>query len=100
MPSTVLGFRDAEVNQIDEVQVCLELTFQWGRQTINRGLTGRKARGPQAAGGNRLQVADFFPSLLMTPGSAKTNFFFPFLKPWADNGSTNQYSCQLFYDGG
>ena len=24
----------------------------------------------------------------------KTNFF-PFLKPWADNGSINQYSCQL-----
>ena len=30
------------------------------------------------AGGNRLQVADFFPSLLMTPGSAKTNFFLLF----------------------
>ena len=29
----------------------------------------------------------------------KTNFFFFFnLKPGADNGSTNQYSCQLFYD--
>ena len=26
----------------------------------------------------------------------KTNLF-SFLKPWADNGSTNQYSCQLFY---
>ena len=26
----------------------------------------------------------------------KTNFFF-FLKPWADNSSTNQYSHQLFY---
>ena len=23
--------------------------------------------------------------------------FFPFLKPWADNGLTNQCSCQLFY---
>ena len=29
---------------------------------------------------------------------SKTNFF-SFLKPWADNGSTNQYSCQLFYGG-
>ena len=29
----------------------------------------------------------------------KTNFF-SFLKPWADNGSTNQYSCQLFYGQG
>ena len=39
----------------------------------------------------------------MKPVLPKTNsflFFFPFLKPWADNGSTNQYSCQLFYDGG
>ena len=24
-------------------------------------VTGRKARGPQAAGGNKLQMADFFP---------------------------------------
>ena len=30
----------------------------------------REARSPQVAGGNKLQVADFFPSLLMTPGSA------------------------------
>ena len=29
----------------------------------------------------------------------KTNFF-SFLKPWADNGLTNQYSCQLFYGQG
>ena len=45
-----------------------------------RELTGRKDRGPQTAGGNRLQVADFFSytklleasfnSVLMTPGSA------------------------------
>ena len=27
-------------------------------------------------------------------------FFFSFLKPWADNGSTNQYSCQLLYGWG
>ena len=26
--------------------------------------------------------------------------FFSFLKPWAANGSTNQYSCQLFYGQG
>ena len=26
-------------------------------------------------------------------------FFFSFLKPWADNDSTNQYPCQLFYGG-
>ena len=30
---------------------------------------------------------------------SKTNSF-SFLKPWADNGSTNQCSCQLFYDQG
>ena len=45
-------------------------------------VTGRKAKGPQAAGENKLQVADVFPllytklkepsfdSMLMTPGSA------------------------------
>ena len=47
----------------------------------------REARGSQEAGGNKLQVADFF-------------FFSFFLKPWADNGSTNQYLCQLFYGQG
>ena len=31
-----------------------------------RGLTGRKARGPQAVGGNELQVPDFFFPLLDT----------------------------------
>ena len=31
-----------------------------------RGLTGRKARGPQAAGGNKLQVADFPPPAFST----------------------------------
>ena len=31
--------------------------------------------------------------------SPKPNFF-PFLKPWADNSSTNQYSYQLFYGWG
>ena len=32
----------------------------------------------------------------------RLNFFFcfSFLKPWADNGSTNQYSCQLLYGWG
>ena len=34
----------------------------------------------------------FFKSVL-----PETNFC---LKPWADNGSTNQYSCQLFYGWG
>ena len=29
----------------------------------------------------------------------KTSFF-PFLKPWADNSSTNQYSDQLVYGWG
>ena len=29
----------------------------------------------------------------------ETNFF-PFLKPWADDGSINQYSCQLIYGRG
>ena len=42
----------------------------------------------------------FFPSLLMKPVLPKINsffFLFSFLKPWADNGSTNEYLCQLFY---
>ena len=34
------------------------------------------------------------PFFKMVP--PKTNCF-SFLKPWADNGVTNQYSCQLFY---
>ena len=66
-------------------------------------VTGWKARRLQVVGGNRLQVADvfFFPPLLMKLVLPKTNlFFFSFLKPWADNGSTNQYSCQLFYGQG
>ena len=50
-----------------------------------RGLTGRKARGRQAARGNKLQVANFFffPSLLVQ------NIWFcmnlNFLKPWANH---------------
>ena len=36
------------------------------------------------------------PFFKMVP--PKTNLF-SFLKPWADNGSTNQYSCQLFKAG-
>ena len=49
-----------------------------------RGLTGKKARGCQAARGNKLQVANFFffPSLLVQ------NIWFcmnlNFLKPWAN----------------
>ena len=31
----------------------------WGPEGANS--LGRKARGPQATGGNKLQVADFFP---------------------------------------
>ena len=42
------------------------------------------------------------PFLKMVPPN--TNFFFfclfSFLKPWAENSSTNQYSYQLFYLGG
>ena len=39
------------------------------------------------------------PFFRMVP--PKTNFFFfSFLKPWADNRSTNQYSYQLFYGQG
>ena len=39
------------------------------------------------------------PFFKMVP--PKTNFFFfPFLKPWADNSSTNQYSYQLLYGWG
>ena len=34
------------------------------------------------------------PFFKMVP--PKTNIF-SFLKPWADNGSTNQYSCQLLH---
>ena len=37
------------------------------------------------------------PFFKMVP--PKTNFF-SFLKPWADNSSTNQYSHQLFYSWG
>ena len=46
-------------------------------------ITGRKARGPQAAGGNKLQVAGFFfffPSLLTKSVLPKSKFFFPFSK--------------------
>ena len=98
---------------------------------------GREARGPKAAGRNKLQVADFFPFSVddtwfhlnltfLKPWAnqcvflmemfflsyanetmyllwdlsffnsvlPKSNFC---LKPWADNGSTDQYSCQLFH---
>ena len=39
-----------------------------------------------------------FPFFKMAP--PKTNFFFSFLKPWAYNSSTNQYSYQLFHGWG
>ena len=40
-------------------------------------VTGRKARGPQAAGGNKLQVAGVFsPSLLTKSVLLKANLFF------------------------
>ena len=40
---------------------------------------GRKARGVQVAGGNKLQVADvLFPFLLMKSVLPKTNLFFFF----------------------
>ena len=47
----------------------------------------------------RLCFLLFSPSLLIKQFLPET-FFFSFLKPWADNGSTNQYSCQLFYRRG
>ena len=37
------------------------------------------------------------PFFKMVP--PKTHFF-SFLKPWADDGSTNQYPCQLFFGWG
>lgn len=67
---------------------------------ITERVTGRKPRGPQVAGEYKLQVADSAPlhSVLL-----KTNLFvfvfFSFLKPWADNGSTNLYSCRLLWPG-
>jgi len=69
-------------------QILYHLSHQGSRQGsplsfLLRGLTGRKARGPQAVGGNKLQMPDFlfpllytklkevsFSSLLRTPGSA------------------------------
>ena len=56
------------------------------RKGGNERVTGRKARGPQVAEGNKLQVADvfflfvffFFPSLLPKLVLPKTNFFFLF----------------------
>ena len=38
------------------------------------------------------------PFFKMVP--PKTNLFFPFLKPWTESGSTNQYSCQSSYGRG
>ena len=60
-------------------------------------LTGRKARGPHAAGGN-CKWQTFPPSQSIKHGLPKTNL--SFLKLWADDGSTDQYSCQLFYGQG
>ena len=104
-------------------------------------VTDRKARGPQEAGGNKLQVADisflffllhtklkevsrqhlvlswanqciflmemFFLSYVNETMCLLWNLpffkkipsetFFSPLKSWADNGSTNQYSSQLFH---
>ena len=71
---------------------------QFGRKGTVERVTGRKPRGPQVAGEYKLQAADFFPSLFCL----RLTFlflFFSFLKPWADNGSTNQYSCQLYGQG-
>ena len=42
-------------------------------------MTGRKARGPQAAGGNKSTSSRFSPSPLMKPVLPKTNLFFFFL---------------------
>ena len=75
-----------------------------------RGLTGRKARDPQVAGGNKLQVADVF-SLLYTklkepgfPGGSEVKASacnagdvgsIPGLgrSPGKENGNPLQYSC-------
>ena len=75
-----------------------------------RGLTGRKARDPQVAGGNKLQVADVF-SLLYTklkepgfPGGSEVKASacnagdvgsIPRLgrSPGKENGNPLQYSC-------
>ena len=48
-----------------------------GGESINS--LDREARGPQVAGGNKLQVADvLFPFLLMKSVLPKTNLFFFF----------------------
>ena len=130
---------------LDILRHCPSLGLEWTlsfSSPVER-VTGRKVRGPEVAGGNKLQVADvsfllyrklkeasfnsvlghlvlpwanhfhflmemFFlsygnetmyllwnlPFFKMVPPKTK---FFPFLKPWSDNGSTNQYSCQLRY---
>ena len=55
----------------------------------------REARGLQAAGGNKLQVADsFFPSLL-TKSTEKTTFFFFFLFSNPGLIMTQQTSIQV-----
>ena len=67
---------------------------------VSERVTNRKAGSPQAAGGNKLQTQIFFSS----PSSLLTKLFLPKTihppKPWTDNGSTNQYSSQLFYSWG
>ena len=56
---------------------CLGPTHAFWHRTER--VTGRKARGPQAAGGNKLQVADVFsPFVLMKLVLPKTTIFFLF----------------------
>ena len=69
----------------------------YSQEMGKKRVTGRKARGSQAVGGNKIQVADvLFPSLLKKPILPNTNLLFSFLKLWADNGSTNHYHVNCF----
>ena len=59
-------------------RICLHRDIHQDFPGGERG-TGREARGPHAAGGNKLQAADvFFLSLLMKLVLPKTNLFFLF----------------------
>ena len=66
---------------------------------ITEKVAGRKPRGPQEAGEYKLQLEDFFPPSLFCLRLTFLFLFFSFLKPWADNGSTNKYSCRLLRPG-
>lgn len=42
MPGTVLGTGDIVANKTEMVSALMELTFWWGRQTINQTFTNEK----------------------------------------------------------